>query len=78
MSLVWPLKTLNIRTINRRLQLLTIVDELFGTLRNPQSIGHFEVAWETGSRVLLNCIVGLFWRRATVCAVIKEKIFVYS
>ena len=24
-------------------------------------IGHFEVARETGSRALLNCIVGLFW-----------------
>ena len=35
-----------------------------------QLIGHFKVAWESGSRVLLNCPVGLFWGRATVYAVV--------
>ena len=27
-----------------------------------ETIRHFEVAWETGSRRLSKCIVGLFWR----------------
>ena len=41
-------------------------------------IGHFEVARETRSRVLLDCIEGLFWGRATVYAVVystKQKDF---